>query len=66
MKVTITGYSDDGTCGFCRREGKEGVTCSFEDGSYSGFLCLGDLKKFLRLKFPAKMRPETSPAMNGG
>ena len=37
MKVTITGYSEDGTCGFCRREGKEGVTCSFEDGSYSGF-----------------------------
>ena len=58
--VTITDYREEGTCGFCRKESKEGVTCEFDDGSFKGFLCLNDFKKFLRLKFTK--RGEANPS----
>ena len=50
--VTIHSYDDSGTCAFCRKEMKEGVTCSFDDGRFTGFLCRNDFWKFLRLEAP--------------
>ena len=47
--VTIKGYGE-GTCLWCRREGKEGVELASDDKSFTGFLCFPDLKRLLRLK----------------
>ena len=47
--VTIKGYGE-GTCLWCRREGKEGVELISDDKSFVGFLCFPDLKRLLRLR----------------
>ena len=48
--VTIKSYDETGqTCIWCGRE-KEGVEVETADKSFNGFLCLGDLKRMLRLK----------------
>jgi hypothetical protein len=50
--VTIKTYGE-GTCLWCRREGKEGVEVTSDDRSFVGFLCFPDLKRMLRLKSTA-------------
>lgn len=49
--VTITQFGE-GTCLWCQKQ-KEGVEVVSEDRSFTGFLCLPDLKRMLRLKSAA-------------
>ena len=47
--VTIKSYGT-GTCLWCQREDMEGVEIVSDDRSFTGFLCIQDLKRMLRLK----------------
>ena len=49
--VTIKSYGE-GTCLWCQKT-KEGVEVVSEDRSFTGFLCLPDMKRLLRLKSAA-------------
>ncbi len=50
--VTIKQYGE-GTCLWCQKE-KEGVEVVSDDRSFTGFLCIPDLKRLLRLKSSAQ------------
>ena len=71
--ASIQSFSESGTCAYCRREDKEGLICSFGDGSFSGFLCKADFWRFVRLRAAAsdfsvglsKRDPVTGGAGNG-
>ena len=49
--VTIKHFGE-GTCLWCQKD-KEGVEVVSEDRSFTGFLCIPDLKRLLRLKSAA-------------
>lgn len=49
--VTIKSYGQ-GNCLWCQKE-KEGVEVVSDDRSFTGFLCMPDLKRLLRLKSAA-------------
>lgn len=70
--VTVDGFSDSGTCDYCRKQSREGVACTFGDGSFSGFLCKTDFWRFVRLRIDGRGRDAkplgslaAEPAANG-
>ena len=66
--VVVHSYDEAGTCGFCRKEDKEGVRCTFAGGRFDGFLCRNDFWKFLRLGTEAKATREekATPLFDNG